>query len=315
MDPHSPPPEGLSPLAWQPFTFSGVAAFAAASFTRLIAVGFAAAVLIASGAVACLYWTWGPALDEAIHHLPPTGEIRDGRLIWPETAPTRLVDNQFLALIVQRGAAKPGQSADVQIELGDSAAILSSLLGYVVIDYPAGSTLPLNRTETEPLWGAWRPYLHLGAGIVLVGALALLWALLASALVLPLRFYTFLADRRATCAACWRLAVASLIPGGMLMGTAILFYGLRRLTLVDLLLINAIHLFVGLVYLLIAPLRLPRRAPPSGSLPDQPSPSSNSPATQAPPATSTPSAPAEANPFKGVASSNEAKRGNPFAGG
>ncbi len=309
-------PEGHSPPAWQPFTFSGVAAFAASSFTRLVAVAFTAAVLIAWCAVACLYWTWGPALDEAVRRLPPIGEIRDGRLIWPEAAPTRLVDNQFLAIVVRRGtAAKPGQSADVQIELGDSAATLSSLLGYVGIAYPSGSILPLNRTEMEPLWGAWRPYMHLGAGIVLVGALLLLWSLLAAALVLPLRFYAFLADRRTTCAACWRLAVASLIPGATLMGVAVLFYGLSRLTLVDLLLINALHLFVGLVYLLIAPLRLPRHGSPFSPLPDQPRLSFDSLLTEIPPAAQISSASAEANPLGDIPGSDEAKGRNPFAGG
>ena len=148
--------------------------------------------------------------------------------------------------------------------------------------------------------------------MALVGALVLLWSLLAIALVLPLRVYAFLADRLASCAACWRLAVASLLPGALLMGIAVLFYGLRRLTLVDLLLVNVFHLFVGLVYLLIAPLRLPRRGPPFSSPPDRSNLSSDSPVVGTPAAKPAPPAPAEANPFRPSPSPDRENRKNPF---
>ncbi len=316
MDDHSSVPEGQTPPAWQPFTFSGAAAFAAASLTRIMAVAFTLAVLIGVGSVASFYWTWGPALDEAVGHLPPAGEIREGRLIWPAAGATRLVDNQFLAIVVRVGAApKPGQSADVQIELGESGATASSLLGHVTVDYPSRLVFVLSRTEAEPLWGAWRPYVHLGIGVMVVCWLMVLWSLLAVGLVPPLRVYAYLADRVATCSACWRVAVACLLPGATLMGVAILLYGLSRITLVDLLLVNALHLVVGLVYLLIVPLRLPRRGSPFSPPPEPASPSSVLPEAEIPPTTPAPRPAAADNPFTGVPNADDRKRKNPFAGG
>lgn len=272
-------------VAWQPLTFAGVAAFAHASLGRLLLVASLVSLLVSAVVGRFVHGVWSPAVTAAIEHLPARGEINDGRLLWTPREPLPLVDTPFLSIRVHPAQAPAaGQSADVQLVFGPKDLEITSLLGYVELPYPPGYRFALNRTELEPLWGAWRP--HVVAGIVLLvfTGLLVMWGSLATALWVPLRTYSVLLGRQVTWRGCWKLAVAALLPGALVMGVAIVGYTLRRLSLGELVLINGLHLLVGTAYLLIAPLRLPGI--------EAPSPFSAPPAAPAAPT-------AAANPFAG----------------
>jgi hypothetical protein len=73
-----------------------------------------------------------------------------------------------------------------------------------------------------------------------------------------LRVYAFFKDRQLTVLGSWKLASAALLPGGLLTTAGIVLYGLGSIDLLQLLILWALHLMVGWVYLFVSPLRLPR---------------------------------------------------------
>ena len=246
---------------WQPFTFRGVAAFASAATGRTLVVALVMAGVAASVIFRLLGAAWFPALDAAVARLPASGQIAQGRLQWPPDGPVTLTDSAWLSIVVNpTGQAFPGQSSDMQLELEPEQAHLSSLLGYLALPYPRSWAMALNRPEVEPVWGAWRPYLLLGASGAAGGGMLIVWALLAALVAGPVRLYSGVLQREATLGGCWRLAMAALMPGALLMSLAILLYSLRRLTLVELLLFGGLHLVCGMVYLCAVPWFLPRRS-------------------------------------------------------
>lgn len=255
----------LAPLpAWQPLTFGGVAAFAEASLGRTLLIAGAVAFLLGASVLRFVAAVWAPALEVAIKRLPAQGRIDTGRLVWPTNQSAALVDNAFVAISVRPGDAPlADQSADLQFEFGPAALQVSSLLGYVAVPYPARYVMPLNRTELEPLWGAWRPHLLLGVAAGTFLGLLAGWIVLAALLALPVRAYALLLGRDVSLGGGWRLAVAALLPGALMMGGALVAYSLRRLSLGELLLANGLHLLIDVAYLLISPLRLPGIAPAS----------------------------------------------------
>jgi hypothetical protein len=279
MDTPKPAPVQPLPIAWQPFTFGGVAAFARVSTGRtlLVAALMAAVIAVISGRF--LWTAWYPVIEVAIGRLPATGAISEGRLAWPTNHLLVLGDNAFLSLVVNPAPlARAGQSADLQFELRPDSLECSSLAGYVSCPYPEGLRIPLNRPEIEPLWGAWGPYVRLGLPLLASLTLLVLWIAMAALLVLPIRLYASLAGRRVTLAGSGRLAVMAFMPGAALMCVAMALYTDHRLTLVELLAVNGVHLVVGLAYLALAPLRLPRAGLP------EPGTSSDAPRTPRPPA-------------------------------
>jgi hypothetical protein len=259
--------------AWQPLTFGGVAAFAAAPRGRLWVVAALVATLVTGAVLRVALTVWSPTLSTAIARLPAEGAIDNGRLVWPGAQAASLADNTFISLsVTPSGVPSIAQTADLQFDFRSASLTVTSLLGSVEIPYPQGYVLALSRSELEPLWGAWRP--HVLAGIVLATfvGLLLLWAVLGILLAVPLRAYAFFVDRRASFSGCAKLAVAALLPGALIMGLAILAYSLGHLRVGELLIFNGVHLLVDTAYLLVSPLCLPsaRAASPSGDAPDAP---------------------------------------------
>ena len=60
--------------AWQPFTFSGVAAFAQASLSRLLLVWLIVAILAAITVVSCLSLAWAPVVEASLRRLQGQSE-------------------------------------------------------------------------------------------------------------------------------------------------------------------------------------------------------------------------------------------------
>lgn len=282
--------------AWQPLTFGGVAAFAHGSLWRALAWFGLVAMALAIVTVRFAASTWCPVVGAAVEQLPQRAEIRDGRLYWPDLQVVTLAGNSALSLRVNpRELVAFGQSADVQVALRPTGVDVSSLLGFVTLPYPPLWRAPLDRPTLEPLWGAWRPHFLAILGAATVVGLLLMWTVLAALIMVPLRLYSAVARRDVSLAGCWRLGAMALMPGALVMGLGIMLYSLQRIALPELLLINALHLVVGLFYLAVAPLRLPPRgkAPPASPF--------------APPPPPEPAAPAAENPAPAPASG-----GNPF---
>lgn len=247
------------PPAWQPLTGRGMAAFAGATLVRLLAVQFAFAALAAGAVVWFLQTAWFPVVTEAIRQLPPQGEIRSGTLDWRGESPVPLAEGPFLGLVVDLDHEGSRRSpAHLQAEFGRADCRIISLLGFRPVAYPAKVKLAFNRTDLEPLWGAWRPMLlGITAGAV-IGGLMLTWFVLASVYALPVYLTGLFANRNLSLAGSWRLAGAALMPGALLMILAILLYGAGVLDLVGLGLAVGAHWLLQWGCLVAAVLSTPR---------------------------------------------------------
>ena len=252
-------------FAWQPLTLRGVAAFAQASWGRLLLVQLIVALLAAGTVVWFLQKCCFPTIGEAIRGLPPQGEIRSGSLDWPDPSPARLAEGRVLSLAVDlEHSGEVRSPAHVQVEFGKADLKVYSLLGSFQVAYPRGQRMALNRTELGPWWGAWAPpLLAMAAGLVVVG-LMVTWACLATVYCLPAWLISFFSDRNCSLGGSWRLAGAALMPGAFLLCAAILLYGWGALDLVRLAVAGAAHLVIGWVYLFVSPLSLPRHPAVAG---------------------------------------------------
>jgi hypothetical protein len=245
--------------AWQPFTPRGVAAFANASWQRLLLVQFIFALLAAVTIVWFLAQDWFPVVVRAIDALPTQGEIKRGALNWHGESPIGLADNMFLGLSVDlqhNGSARI--PAHLQVEFGLNDFRLLSLFGFWKLSYPQSWRIAFNRVELAPWWGAWAPpILAIVAAAVLV-VLLTSWLVLATVYFLPAWLVGLFANRVVTSKGCWKLAGAALMPGALVFTAFIFAYGMGLLDIVRLLAAAGAHLVIGWVYVLVATLALPR---------------------------------------------------------
>jgi hypothetical protein len=245
--------------AWLPLTPRGVAAFAWGKPGRLLLAQFIVALLLASSVAWFLSQGWFPVVNEAIRKLPSEGQIHRGQLTWRGDSPVRLADNRFLSLVIDLWhEGHLGHESHLSVELGRTNARLCSLFGYIDWPYPTEWMVSLNRTELEPWWGAWKPWLLAGAVVATVLGLLLSWAVLATIYFLPVCLMAFFTNRDLNWRESWRLAAAALIPGALLMAFMIVAYGIGLIDLVHLGAGFALHLLVGWLYLFFSVLFLPR---------------------------------------------------------
>jgi len=248
-----------SVVAWEPLTPRGVAAFAHARLSRLLLVQFVVAALAATAMVRFLSDGCFPTVRAAIRNLPDAGAIRSGRLEWPGDEPQLLAEGRFLAFSVDPGHSGQLHSlADVQIEFGRETVRVISLFGYAEWPYPSNYIIAFNRTDLEPLWGAWEPEWLAITLLAVTAGLMLMWALLATVYFLPVWLIGFLANRDLRFRDSWKLAGAALLPGALLLTAAILLFDFGVLDLVELCFLVVAHVALGWIYLLACQPFLPR---------------------------------------------------------
>ena len=248
-----------SGFAWEPLTPRGIVAFSRATFARLFLVQLIFALLAAASVVWFLDDGCFPTVRQAIQNLPDTGKISAGKLDWKNDSPKLLAEGKFLAFDVDlRHSGKIHSITDFQFEFGENSLRIFSWLGYTEIFYPPDRFAPLNRTELEPLWGAWRSTLLFFAALTSVVYLLVNWLVLATIYFLPVWLLGFFANRDLNFRGSWKLAGAALMPGALLMTVAIFLYDFGTLDLVQLGFWFSMHFVLGWIYLLLGVLFTPR---------------------------------------------------------
>jgi hypothetical protein len=242
-----------STLAWEPLTPRGVAAFAHAPLSRLLLVQSIFALLAAASVAWFLYDGCFPLVRKAIHHLPAAGEIRSRQLDLSGDSPQLLAEGRFLAFDIDSNhSGQIRSTADVQIEFGRETVRVFSLLGYAEFPYPPGWIISFNRTELEPLWGAWAAEILLAAAAATMIGLLLSWALLATIYFWPVWVYGYFTNRDLNFRASWKLSGAALLPGALLMAAVIFFYDFGALDWVQLGFAFGAHFVLGWIYLFVS---------------------------------------------------------------
>jgi hypothetical protein len=249
---------GRSTFAWEPLTPRGVAAFAHASFGRLLFVQIIVALIAAASVAWFLDDSVFPIIKTAIRNLPAAGEIRSAKLDWRGDSPKLLAEGRFLALDVDlEHSGKINSTADVRIEFGKETIRSYALLGYTEIPYPPGQIFSFNRSELEPLWGAWRAeILFIAAAMTAIGLLTSWW-ILATIYFLPVCLLGFFVNRELDFRASWKLSGAALMPGALLMAAGVFLYDFGAVNLVQFGFIFGAHFVLGWIYLFVSLLFVP----------------------------------------------------------
>src|SRR5262249_50447461 len=132
------------PLAWQPFTPKGVAAFADSTFGRVFLVELLMALLVAATVLWFFSRDWFPIARAALGQLPDQGEIRRGKLDFRGESPKRLAENRFLSVAIDLDHSGDVRSpAHVQVELGQNDLEIFSLLGFIKVPYEPNWVVPI----------------------------------------------------------------------------------------------------------------------------------------------------------------------------
>lgn len=246
-------------IVCHPLTFGGVAAFGSSSFSKLFLYALIISLLCAAAIVAFVETAWLPVVSDAIAVLPEGNAIRRGGLEWAGSKrAVRLADSPFLSFTVEPGDKSDlGQTSDLQVELAAKEIRLRGLIGQIAYPYPEEWAVALTRLDLEPWLGAWKPAILLGLGVGTVVWLFVVWFALATLYCLLPFTIAFFTDRKLTLAGAWRLSFASLFPGALLFCASIILYNFLRLRLIELCGAALLHVALGWIFVILAPLRLP----------------------------------------------------------
>jgi hypothetical protein len=248
------------PVAWEPLTPRGVAAFSGASARRLLIVQLIVAALASGVMVWFLNRAWVPVIHAAIDRLPPTGQLRNQQLFWAGDTSVQLARNHFLGLAVDLNhSGLLVREAHLQLEFGRRNFRVISAFGYDVIEYPPGWNVGFNRTTLNPWWGAWEPALLAAVAVLMFTGLLVVWFALETVYCLPVFVVSFFVGRKMSLPQCWRLSGAALMPGAIFLTTGLVCYTLDLINLVHLTCIFVLHVLIGWIYLYISPVFLPRK--------------------------------------------------------
>ncbi len=242
-------------------TFGGVARFAVASLWRLLMVELVFALMVAATVVWFVQQAWVPVIDKSIRQMPPTGEIRAARLAWPSGAVLQQ-EGPFMRIDVRPGGfTNVVESADLVLAFDASRLQVGSSLGLglLTLPYPTGWILSFNKTELEPWWGARSHMVLAGLGLLVVLTLLFAWSALGLLYTFPAKVFSV---NRVDWAGARKIAVAAQLPGALVMSIGIVFYGLKQLDLVALLVVWGVHLVLPWVYLMFSPILAPNPPKP-----------------------------------------------------
>lgn len=247
------------PEAWEPFTPRGVARFAGATWARLAIVQLIVAGLTAAVVVLILYHDWFPVIRGSIQQMPKEGGLTNSTLNWQGENSRQLAQNEFLGIAVDLShSGQLGRESHLQLELGQHDFRVYSLLGYQPYDYPPEWEIPVNKTDLAPWWGAWEPWIMLGAGTIVFVALLVSWTILATIYFIPVRILSFLENHDLSLWQSWKLSSAALLPGAFFLIAGLIAYGLNWMDVIHLGAILTLHFCIQWIYLLVSPFFCPR---------------------------------------------------------
>jgi hypothetical protein len=253
--------EAAPAMAWQPFTFGGVAKFATAPLRRLFLVQLIFAVVTSASITWFASHAYGPVITQTIAQLPETAAIEGGEITGINTPIT--VQTKFVSVQIDT-SNEPAFSelADCQIECrkmsGRACSLLRSVLGCIEFDYPSDHKFSLARSHLEPWWGARQPLIWALTFVALVVYMIVSWALLAIVWTFVAKLVAWFADRRLSWFGGWKVCSAALMPGVLLLALAARLYHWQAIDLIALSFFYVGHLVVGLVYVIGGAFKCPK---------------------------------------------------------
>lgn len=292
-------PASSPSAAWQPFTPRGIAAFAEAGQGRAVLVSSCVAAFMAASICWFFHVTFEPALQQAALKLPETGAIENQRLTLPQPVGPILVEDRVWGMGVDLdGREFPTLASDFQIILQERFLRVCSLLGCWSVDYPPGWIIEVNRQEWESGIQAWKPMVLGMLFLVAFTCLMILWHALATLYFLVPWLVSYYSDRRLTLAGSWRLSLAALLPGALLLTGGVWLYAMGGIDLVRFSMLAVLHLLISWLFLMLAVRSLPKVTDPVSAA--KPNPFGPPPPAAPQSETSSPGPPRNKNPFAPV---------------
>jgi hypothetical protein len=181
--------------------------------------------------------------------LPSQGRVQNGALEWPDAKPQILHQGPFLAIVVDpAGLRENGLATDVTFSLESDRLAIRSFLGWTTFAYPTDLRLSLTRVELSSIVAAWKTPFFLAFTLLTIVSLFVSWTLLSIAYGSVVWIGGTALGRPVPFRTARRLAGASLLPGCLLMASAIALYATRQLGLEGLLIALPLHIVLGWVY-------------------------------------------------------------------
>ena len=219
------------------------------------------ALMVSATVVWFVQQAWVPVIDKTIKQMPPTGEIRGGRLDWPSGTVLQQ-EGPFMRIAVRpEDFTNVVESADLVLAFGSSdLRIGSSLgLGLLTLPYPTGWILSFSKTELEPWWGARSHMVLAGFGLLVILALLCAWSAMGWVYMVPVKIFSV---NQVSWAGAKKIAIAAQMPSVLVMIAVIVLYGLKQINLVGLLAVWGVHLVLPWVYLMFSPILAPKPPKP-----------------------------------------------------
>lgn len=246
----APPVESKPAGAWQPFTPRGVAAFAQASWARVVFFISVIALIATVMVVWFIHANYFPPISEAIKNLPDEAALQNGNLT--NVVSSLLTQKKFLSAVIDlEETGSIGQTADLQLELRRDYFQICSLFGCGLFVYPT-ETIYIGRSTAEPWWGARQPIILVFCSVITIVALLSSWATFTLLYAPIAKITAYFADRKLSLGESWRLAFAAQMPGALLMCLTIFFYGIQVFDLIRFLFFFALHFLIVWIYLFAA---------------------------------------------------------------
>ena len=245
--PEVPPAENKPVGAWQPFTPRGVAAFAQATWSRVLFLISVVAIIATVLVVWFIRANYFPSISEAIENLPDEAAFQNGELT--NVVSRVLTQKKYLSAVIDlEETGNTGQTADLQLELRRDYFQVCSLFGCGLFIYPS-NTIYIGRSTAEPWWGARQPIILALCGVITIVALLASWGTFTLIYAPVAKITAYFADRKLSFGESWRLAFAAQIPGALLMCLTIFFYGIQVFDFIRFLFFFALHFLVVWIYL------------------------------------------------------------------
>jgi len=256
------PSEPRSSIAWQPFTPCGIAAFAKATFGRILILLSIVALLTTSILIWFLNTAWFPTVRAAIAHLPEQGEISRGQLNYPRPTVDTLADHRFLGFVLIGSQTNSTDlSSHIAVKFRRSGFEACSIFGCAWFPYPTDRTIEFNRLALEARWGAWEPVINAIAAVVVFLGLLAFWIILAFVYSFPPWITAWFKKRDLSWAGSWWICSAALMPGSLLFALGIWIYGLGFLDVLQFLIVGFVQFVLGWVCIAFGFRALPQRPP------------------------------------------------------
>ncbi len=232
-----------------PTSFGGVAAVAEGPGWWLFAWQLAFALATAIVFLWAFDVAWARGIERAIGSLPDEARIQNGILEWGGTQSMILHQGPFVSFVVDpEGRREDGLATDITVSLESDRVAIRSFLGWASIRYPVTLRIPLTRVYLTSAVTAWKVPFFLALGGTVVAALLVSWLALSLAYGLVVWFGAIVLGRPVPFRIARRLAGASLLPGSVLMVSAIALYATRQMGLIGFLVVAPLHIVVGWIY-------------------------------------------------------------------